>query len=379
MIPMLAAIAVLAQDSVSYARPEAWLCRPGRQDVCAVDLTTTVVASNGGLTTENWAADQQAPIDCFYVYPTVSRDSTEYSDMIPGDDERGVVRQQFARFASVCRPYAPLYRQVTRRGLRALMTSNGGAGPALSRGRGYDDVAAAWAYYLSHDNEGRGVVLIGHSQGSMILEELIRREIEGKPIQSRIVSALLTGSNVAVPRGRDVGGAFQSMRLCQSASQTGCVVAYSSFRNTVPPSSNALFGRVSGQGMAAACTNPARLAGASDVVHAYFSATGTPFGGGSAAQPHRWVTTGTPITTPFVSVPGLLTAQCVSDSLGTRLEVTVRADTADPRADDIPGDIAPGTPVQAQWGLHLVDMNLTMGNLVDIVRRQSAAFRSSRR
>jgi hypothetical protein len=337
-----------------------------------------VVAADGRLTTESWAADPRAPIDCFYVYPTVSRDTTEYSDLVPDDDERGVVRQQFARFASVCRPYAPVYRQVTRTRVRELMMTGGSAAAAMHQGRGYDDVAAAWAYYLAHDNGGRGVVLIGHSQGSMVLEELIRREIEGKPVQSRIVSALIPGSNIAVPRGSDVGGAFKSMPLCKTASQIGCVIAYSSFRKTVPPSARSLFGRVAGDGMVAACTNPASIAGGGDGLHAYFSARGTAFSApGSPA--HRWVTGDKPIGTPFVSVPGLLTAQCVSDSLGTRLEVTVRADTTDPRADDIPGDIAPGTPLQAQWGLHLVDMNLAMGNLIEIVRRQSAAYRAARR
>ena len=57
-------------------------------------------------------------------------------------------------------------------------------------GLGYEDVRAAWRYYLAHDNGNRGIVLIGHSQGTVILTELIRREIEGTPVQSRIVSAL---------------------------------------------------------------------------------------------------------------------------------------------------------------------------------------------
>jgi hypothetical protein len=177
-----------------------------------------------------------------------------------------------------------------------------------------------------------------------------------------------------VPKGKDVGGAFQSMPLCRRANQTGCIIAYASFRNTVPPSPRANFGQVSDPLMQAACTNPAALGGGSAPLHAYLLGAGS-FIPTPAAQRHRWTTDGAPITTPFVSVPGLLTGQCVSDSLGTRLEVTIHADSTDGRADDIPGDIGPGTPAQAQWGLHLIDVNLTMGNLVDIVRQQSAAFR----
>ena len=80
---------------------------------------------------------------------------------------------------------------------------------ASDRALAYNDIVDAWHYYLQHDNDGRGVVLIGHSQGSGVLTQLIRDEIDGKPVQSTIVSALLLGTNVAVPRGKDVGGAFQ--------------------------------------------------------------------------------------------------------------------------------------------------------------------------
>jgi len=71
-----------------YASPDSWLCRPGRKDACAADLSTTVVAADGKLTRENWAENSKAPIDCFYVYPTVSNDPTPNSDMIPGPEER---------------------------------------------------------------------------------------------------------------------------------------------------------------------------------------------------------------------------------------------------------------------------------------------------
>ena len=132
--------------------------------------------------------------------------------------ELNVVRQQFARFGSACRQYAPLYRQVTLAGLRTAIAGGGGGG-ALSNGPQYDDVRDAWKYYLEHDNRGRGVVLIGHSQGSFILTELIRQEIDGKPMQSRLVSAILLGTTLAVPKGKDVGGSFQHMPLCRQPSQ----------------------------------------------------------------------------------------------------------------------------------------------------------------
>lgn len=359
--------AALAKND--YSDGKTWLCRPGRQDACAVDLATTVVAANGTMTTEKWTANPKAAIDCFYVYPTVSNDATPNSDMNAGPEELAVIRTQFARFGSECRTYAPLYRQVTLTALRSFIA---GKPVAADRALGYNDVLDAWNYYLEHDNKGRGVVLIGHSQGSGVLTQLIAKEIDGKPVQSRIVSALLLGTSLPVPRGKDVGGAFKQTPLCRSASQTGCVIAYASFRSNVPPPSNSRFGRVADDKMVSACTNPAALGGGRGELHSYLGAAGR--GNGASAEPRPWVTPAQQISTPFVSVPGLLTAECVLNDKGSYLAVTVHGDPADARTDDIVGDVVVAGQVQADWGLHLIDVNLAMGNLVEIVGRQSSAY-----
>src|SRR5258708_24131629 len=155
-----------------YADGKTWLCRPGRQDACAIDQSTTVVAADGKLTQETWMPDPNAPIDCFYVYPTVSTDPTPNSDMTTDPAEMNVIKQQFARFASQCRPYAPLYRQITLAGLRRVL-AGGGGGASLVSGVQDDDVRDAFNYYLQNDNKGRGFVLVAHSQGSFILAELM--------------------------------------------------------------------------------------------------------------------------------------------------------------------------------------------------------------
>ena len=352
-----------------YAKAETWLCRPGRHDACDVDMTTTVIAANGKLTKENWAADPKAPLDCFYVYPTVSADASGNSDMTANAAELNVIRAQAARFGSQCRVFAPLYRQVTLSALREILA---GRSMAVDRNLAYNDVLDAWNYYLQHDNQGRGVVLIGHSQGSAVLTQLIKNEIDGKPVQSRVVSALLLGTNLPVPKGKDVGGAFQNMPLCRSASQTGCVITYASFRSNVPPPANSRFGRVAGENMMSACTNPAALAGGSGELHAYLSNGFVVIPSEGAAK--AWVNPPRAIATSFVTVPGLLTAECVSNENGSYLAVTVHGDPSDPRTDDIPGDVVLNGQVQAGWGLHLIDVGLAMGNLLDIVHQQSKAY-----
>jgi hypothetical protein len=363
-----------AQTKNDYGDQKNWLCRPGRQDACSVDQSTTIVKADGTLTREEWKPNPNAAIDCFYVYPTVSRDQGGNSDMIAGPEETGVVAAQLARFASVCRTFAPLYRQAT---LTALRAATAGTPITVDRALGYNDVLDAWKHYLANDNNGRGVVLIGHSQGSGVLTQLIRNEIDGKPAQSKIVSALLLGTNVAVPKGKDSGGAFQHLPLCRAASQTGCVVSYVSFRSTIPPPANSRFGRVPGDGMEAACVNPAALSGGKGELHAHLSA-GRGSITGSAAEPKPWVTPAKAIETPWVSVPGLLSAQCVSNDKGSYLEVTVNGNPSDPRTDDIAGDVVANGQVNASWGLHLIDVHLAIGNLVELVGQQAQAFKNRR-
>ena len=360
-----------ASPSTDYGNPLAWLCRPDRPGACDVDLSTTVLGRDGRSTVERARLDPKAPVDCFYVYPTVSTDTTTFSDLVPDAAERNVVRLQLARFGTKCRLFAPMYRQLTLAAMSRAYAAGIESPDFL--GLGYEDVRAAWRYYLAHDNGNRGIVLTGHSQGTSILTELIRREIDGTPLQSRIVSALLIGGpgGILVPRGRDAGGTFAHMPLCRAATQTGCVVAYSSFRASAPPTATTRFGRSVDSTLVAACTNPAALGGGEAALNGYFDATGATALPMGPSDP--WTAGGKPIATPMVRVVGLLKAQCRSNAFASYLEVSVQRGPGSPASRDIQGDLAEGL------GLHLVDMEVAMGNLVDLVGQQSKSYLDSRR
>ncbi len=345
----------LAADSVDYARGESWLCLPGRDDLCRQPLDATVVAADGTLTPAPFAPAADPGIDCFYVYPTVSTDPTGNSDMTVDPAERRVVQVQFARFTAVCRPFAPMYRQITTTALRAFM---GGKPIPADREMAYADARDAWNWYLTHENKGRGVVLIGHSQGAGVLQRLIKEEIDGKPAQTLMVSALLIGSNVPVVDGR-----FGSVPVCRSDSQTGCLISFVSFRSDVPPPATTLFGRTQDAGAVAACTNPAALAGGQGMLDGVLT-TGL-------ANP--WAAEKT-VSTPFVKAPGLLSAECVQSGPFSYLAVTTHADPADARTDRIGGDVPGPAGPDANWGLHLVDVNIAQGDLIRIVGTQANAW-----
>ncbi len=369
---LLAIDAASAQPATGadvYADSDAWLCRPGRQDACAVDQDATIVAADGKETHEPFHADPNAPIDCFYVYPTVSNEPGGNSDRVIGPEERRAAEQQFARFGAKCRLFAPMYRQITLNALRAAFGPN----PVpMDRDLGNRDVAAAWKEYLAHDNHGRGVVLIGHSQGSGVLTQLIKDEIDGQPIQAKLVSAILMGISLPVPKGADIGGAFKHIPVCRTNSQTGCVIAFADFRADVPPPAGSLFVRAP-EGMQAACANPASLSGGSGALDAYLSATSITVV--SDSGPRRpWTHPEQPIRTPFVKVPGLLSAECVTNEHGSYLAVTVHPTPGGARVDNIPGDLIFDGKALPEWGLHLIDANLAMGNLIAIVGEQSKAY-----
>jgi len=125
--------------------------------------------------------------------------------------------------------------------------------------------------------------------------------------------------------------------------------------------------------MKAACVNPAALSGGRGELRAYLAAGGRSITG-SSLPPQSWVTPPQSIDTPFVTLPGLLFAECISSLNGSYLEITVRGNPLDPRTDDISGDVMANGQVNATWGLHLIDVQLAMGNLVEIVREQAKAF-----
>jgi hypothetical protein len=171
---------------------------------------------------------------------------------------------------------------------------------------------------------------------------------------------------VEVPEGKDVGGSFQKVPLCRSPGQIGCVVSYASYKSTTPVPKDALFGKA-GKGFVAACNNPASLTGGKAVLTPYFPmeipAELDGFINGQTG-PFTDPEKEKDITTDYFTVPGFLEGECVTKNGLSYLEVTVLADPDDPRADDIGGELSPA------WGLHLVDVNLAMGDIVGLVESQ---------
>ena len=343
-----------------YSKPGSWLCLPGQNDLCSTPLATTALNPNGYGSTGQSAVAKDPPIDCFYVYPTVSRDSGMNSDLNPGGgEEKAAVVTQFARFASVCRPFAPMYRQMTVSSIVAFTT---GADIRQPLALAYRDVVSAWRNYLETRNKGRPFVLIGHSQGSLMLQMLVANEIENNPaVAARMKLAIIPGFNVQVPQGKLVGGTFKKTPLCSRPGETGCLISWTSYREKNVPPEGAIFGIAEPPGMTVGCVNPARP-GARDWVPLdgyWFTRSTYPVPGG----PIQWSSEG-PAPTPFVRTEGLVSAKCINEGRRGYLWVRTNADPKDKRTDRIGGEVAILGMFVPGWGMHLSDMSEAQGDLI---------------
>ena len=343
----------------------AWLCRPGeRSDPCSADLTATAVDASGKARIERAAPATDPPVDCFYVYPTISGQPGINANLKVGLREAEVATAQVSRFSQACRVYAPVYRQITLAALKhpARITM----ADALVA---YRSVRGAFRDYLAHYNHGRGIVFIGHSQGATILIRLLQQEVDSRPsLRRRLVSALLLGGNVTVRRGSATGGDFAHIPACSSSRQTGCIVAYSAF--TAKPPRNSQFGRTSsdaGVGLLAPrrldpslrimCVDPTSLGGRKSSLEPFIPTLVLAFTGNTLGA-----------TTPWVAFSGGYTARCETSGNAGWLQIAHPAGTADRR------------PLLTRFqqpilGLHILDVNIALGNLVEIVRDQAASYR----
>ena len=138
-------------------------------------------------------------------------------------------------------------------------------------------------------------------------------------------------------------------------------MAFSTFDAPVP--SDSKFGRTRLANRRVLCTNPAALGGGSGLVDTIFPTK--PF------DPTNPLATGIKLLgvtlptapTTWIDVSGGYRTRCSSAGGANVLQVTAQSGAPTPKASP-----------DATWGLHLMDANVALGNLVDLVRTQGAAY-----
>jgi Protein of unknown function (DUF3089) len=357
---MLAACSTGSSSSSSTSQANVtgsttWLCAPQlAKDPCNPKLQVVSVPATGASTTMTLAKHPGAT-DCFYVYPTVSKQLRINATLAIEKAEINVAADQAGPFSSVCTVYAPMYRQVTVLGLAKGLAISVGNQRELNVA--YDGVLKGFEAFLASIPPSHHFVLLGHSQGATMLIRLIAAKVDPNPaLRARLVSAILLGGNLTEPNGKDVGAAFKNIPLCSSATQNGCAVAYSSFLETPPTNSffgipgqgvSKLWNQTGSAGLQIACVDPSQLLGVSPTVTPLF--------------PNKQ-------GIGYFTYPGLYTAGCQHDPSdnATWLQVNVQPKPVNgnsrPLVSEHLGKI---------WGTHLDDVNLTQGDLLALVAKET--------
>jgi hypothetical protein len=342
--------------SAQYRKPEKWLCLPGRADACRRDLTATEIRADGSRRILQQPLATDAPVDCFYVYPTVdgrlfvADNHDDFSDLAP---IAAATTAQAALFGQVCNLYVPLYRQVT---LGTYFRNDRQREDGLSVA--FSDVADAFLHYMGSFNRGRKLVLLGHSQGAEMVKRLLVRYFDDDPaMRERLLVALTIGGEFDVPVGRTVGGTFRNLPFCTADDEHGCIVAYRSHREDTAASAR----QEVPQGRQAICVNPGNLTeqGARAPLRAFIPALHDRLRGLEG------------VTTPYVYYPDLYSGRCVDGPNGKRvLEISESDEPGGMRTRPIDlSDIIWNTGA----GTHIADFQFPQGDLIEMVARRARA------
>jgi hypothetical protein len=174
---------------------------------------------------KNYTAD--STVDIFFLHPTTFGDKTMQKGWNANIDDSAInhktdfttILYQASIFNAAGRVFAPRYRQANY--YAYFPTDTAKAIAAFDTA--YEDVKAAFQYYLAHYNNGRPFIIASHSQGTTHAKRLIKECIEGKPLQNRMVVAYLAG----MPIEPDY---FHNIPACTNPNQTGCICSWRTFR-----------------------------------------------------------------------------------------------------------------------------------------------------
>lgn len=365
----------VGEPTARYDNPAWWACRGSADDaLCNEGFAMTVINADGTAEVVERPVAETPRADCFYVAPTVDgRPEPGNARANPADPAvvaaaELMVRQQTAPFSSLCRVFAPLYQQATF----GSYDMRGPEPPDLTAEPfdfAYGQVLDAFRWYMANENEGRPIVLLGHSQGSHHLARLAAELFDTTPeLADRLVMAGLIGAGgygVNVADGDVVGGTFENLALCTGLEETGCVVAYNSYHVDTPPTH--WFAAAPEDGTATACVNPSELvSGTTTVTESVFDYP--ELAAGPLVADLSTIGLGD-ITTSLVSYPEAFEATCTSDGDSTWLEITP-LDDENAERPEVP--IADVNMVGIGLGLHGLDFQLFASDLVALTEAKIA-------
>lgn len=173
-------------------------------------------------TKEKPHANHYQEVDIFYIHPTMYDDGDAWVASL--DDaalneavDKWPVRHQASIFQGIGRIYAPRYRQAH---YRCFSIGDGRSLKALQVA--YEDVKAAFEYWLNNLSEGRSVIIAGHSQGAWHARWLLQEYFDGTELQDKLVAAYIPGMRMEA-------NDYKSLPYCRDSDDTGCICTWMTY------------------------------------------------------------------------------------------------------------------------------------------------------
>jgi hypothetical protein len=348
--------------ALDYADDSHWLCKPGVEGPCTENLDGVEILLDGSVQAFDGAPLEAPEVDCFYLYPTMDLRAGAglHTNVDDREGPQKATRSQATYFSEVCAVWAPLYRQMTFGTYFAREEVQ-----ETCRDSAFADVRAAFERFLTERGSGRPFVLYGHSQGAQHASRLLDEVVEEDDVlNDLLVAALPIGWRITTQRDERVGGSFDHTPLCSNSAESGCVIAYRSFAEgeEIPEIRAEL-----PDDEVYACVNPADPAqsGGVTVDRAIFT----------AENPLITLPDGVEEADGNVLYGDLYQARCEREGVQAGLRIGLLASEGDVRQS--PVDLEKGV-ASSTSGLHLIEVPMTLGSLLDAVHRMTTVFLDGR-
>ncbi|MFI4911080.1 MAG: DUF3089 domain-containing protein [Sedimentisphaeraceae bacterium JB056] len=178
----------------------------------------------------SWVAKPETiekAVDVFYVYPTiyVGKEPQNMDTNNPAlrANAKGLLTAQAGVYSPHANLFAPFYRQQTA-ATQSMEPNNGGRNAFIDPlfQTGYGDVERAFDYYIKNLNNGRPFIIAGHSQGSMVVIELLRKRLNNPELQKRMIAAYPIGFSVTK---KDLK-TYPWIKLASGETDTGVIITF---------------------------------------------------------------------------------------------------------------------------------------------------------
>ena len=171
-------------------------------------------------------------VDVFYIHPTIttSKKNSAWNGDVSDENYRQTtlntaIKYQCSAWYGLGRTFAPFYRDAHIRSFQDYFKAVGGDDALQSA---YHDIKAAFNHYLNNENDGRPIVLVSHSQGTLHAGQLLKDFFEDKPLQKQLVAAYLVGMAIKPEY-------FQNISFMTSPAETGGFVTWNTYKKNYLP------------------------------------------------------------------------------------------------------------------------------------------------